>query len=35
MHPISCTNNTHRDLTDLEIMGWLKIQKFTYLQNRT
>ena len=32
MHPVSCTN-THHDVTDL--MGWLKIQKLEYLENRT
>ena len=34
MHPASCTD-THHDVTDLEIMGQLKIQKLEYLQNRT
>ena len=35
MHPIACTNNTHHGVTDLVNMGWLKIQKLEYLENRT
>ena len=34
MHLVSCAN-THHDVTDLVIMGWLKIQKLEYLENRT
>ena len=34
MHLASCTN-THRDITDLVNMGWLKIQKLEYLENGT
>ena len=34
MHLVSYAN-THHDVTDLVIMGWLKIQKLEYLENRT
>ena len=34
MHLVSCTN-THRDVTDLVNMKWLKIQKLEYLENGT
>ena len=34
MLPISCAN-THHDVTDLENVGCLKLQKLEYLENGT
>ena len=34
MHPFSCTN-THFDVTDLVIKGWLKTRKLEHLENGT
>ena len=38
MYPVSCTNNTHHDVTDLVNHGFvklLKIQKLEYFENET
>ena len=34
MHPVSYSN-THHDVTDLVITGWIKIQKLEHLENET